>query len=238
MITDWDGYMARLDGYRQAGAFAARDPIGFLQQVSDWKTLTTDPARWFGRFLPDITITAVTAGAAAGSTTASRLAATAGKAARPSENPSARPASPGPGSTGAAGSPGVRYGPSNPGPLADQPDVMSTFRSGSYSVVTTTKPTALYRVYGGTAGELGTYWTTVKPTGPVQSILDSALFTQWGNTATKWVEIRVPPGVTYYEGIAAEQGGLAGGGVQVVMPQRVDQSWIVDRGEFPMRNDD
>lgn len=245
VLTDWNGYLARLDGYRQAGAFAARDPIGFLKQVSDWKTLTTDPARWFGRLVPDITIAAVTAGASTGATSASKLGATAGrvaedagKGARAPDTRGASPPSPGSGGTGPASPDGVRHGPSNPGPLADKPDLMSTFRSGSYSVVTTTRPTTLYRVYGGTAGELGTYWTTVKPSGPVQSILDSALFTKWGNTATKWVEIRVPPGVTYYEGIAAEQGGLAGGGTQVVIPQRVDPNWIVDRGEFPMRNDD
>ncbi|WP_324723285.1 hypothetical protein [Lelliottia sp. JS-SCA-14] len=50
---------------------------------------------------------------------------------------------------------------------------------------------------------MGGYLTTAKPSGPVQSINDSALNPQWGNTATKVVKIEVPAGTKYYEGIAA-----------------------------------
>lgn len=64
----------------------------------------------------------------------------------------------------------------------------------------------LYGVYDGTAQEIGGYWTTEKPSGPVQLIVDSALNPQWGNTATKVVKIEVPAGTKYYEGIAAPQG--------------------------------
>ena len=66
---------------------------------------------------------------------------------------------------------------------------------------------------------------------PVQSIIDSALDPAWGNQATNWVEVRVPAGTTFYEGAAASQGGLVGGGNQVFI-SRVDPSWVVGRGGF------
>lgn len=118
----------------------------------------------------------------------------------------------------------VRHGPINPGPLS--PEVANTFRGGSYTANKLGESTTLYRVYGGKAGELGSYWSRTKPSGPVQSIIDSALKTEWGNTATKVVEIKVPPGTTIYEGAAAAQGGLVGGGSQVVIP-KVDPGWVI-----------
>jgi hypothetical protein len=119
----------------------------------------------------------------------------------------------------------AEYGPMNQGPLPKA--IADTFRSGTYSEVVTQQPTTLYRVYGGTAQELGGYWTTTKPAGPVQSIIDSALNPQWGNTATM-VKIEVPIGTKYFEGVAAPQGGLVGGGNQVLFPKdfKVDTSWI------------
>src|SRR5438105_10540830 len=47
----------------------------------------------------------------------------------------------------------AHYGPLDPGPLA--PDIASTFRSATYDAVTLDKPLTLYRVYGGSADELG-----------------------------------------------------------------------------------
>jgi hypothetical protein len=122
----------------------------------------------------------------------------------------------------------VRHGPMNPGPLAA--DIANTFRGGSYTAVTSSKPTTLYRVYSGNK-ELGSYWTRTKPTGPVQSIIDSALDPAWGNRATRWVQVQVPADSTLYEGAAAAQRGLVGGGSQVFVP-RVDASWVVGRGGF------
>ncbi|EEQ08594.1 hypothetical protein ymoll0001_41190 [Yersinia mollaretii ATCC 43969] len=119
----------------------------------------------------------------------------------------------------------AEYGPLNKGPLTEQ--IAGTFRSGSYKENITTEPTTLYRVYGGNSGELGAYWTRVKPTGPVQSVIDSALDPKWGNTATKVVEIKMPAGVKFYEGTAAQQSGLVGGGNQVYISGKVDPSWIV-----------
>ncbi|EJN00284.1 hypothetical protein PMI40_03618 [Herbaspirillum sp. YR522] len=121
----------------------------------------------------------------------------------------------------------VQYGPlSNPGPLP--PSIASTFRSGTYAETVTTEPTALYRVYGGAADQLGGYWTTTAPSGPVQSIIDSALNPAWGNLATLVVKIEVPAGVRLYQGQAAAQGGLVGGGNQVLFPRNVtiDPAWI------------
>jgi hypothetical protein len=120
----------------------------------------------------------------------------------------------------------AEYGPMNKGPLPKT--IADTFRSGAYAETVTTQPTELYRVYGGSAGQLGGYWTTSKPTGPVQSIIDSALNPAWGNPATKVVKIEVPPGVTFYQGQAASQGGLVGGGSQVLFPKDVvvDPAWI------------
>ncbi|MDI3275899.1 DUF637 domain-containing protein, partial [Pseudomonas sp. AL03] len=51
----------------------------------------------------------------------------------------------------------AEYGPMNQGPLPK--GIADTFRSGTYSEVVTQQPTTLYRVYGGTAQELGGYWT-------------------------------------------------------------------------------
>jgi filamentous hemagglutinin len=115
----------------------------------------------------------------------------------------------------------------NSGPLPF--DVANTFRSGTYVETITTEPTILYRVYGEGVRELGNYWTTTPPSGPVQSIIDSALDPKWGNTATQVVKIEVPTGVKMYQGYAAQQGGLVGGGKQVVFPSdiKVDKNWII-----------
>lgn len=93
--------------------------------------------------------------------------------------------------------------------------------------------TTLYRVIGVKGKPLGEYWTRVKPAGPLQSQLDSAINPAWGNTATQVVEIRVPAGTTIYEGAAAPQpisggGTFLGGGNQVYIPEGiVDPAWVV-----------
>ncbi|UJR64633.1 filamentous hemagglutinin [Dickeya zeae] len=112
------------------------------------------------------------------------------------------------------------------GPLPQS--IVATFRSGTYAETVTTQPTVLYRVYGGTAEKFGGYWTTTQPAGPVQSIIDSALNPAWGNPATKVVKIEVPPGITLYQGQAASQGGLVGGGAQVLFTKdmAIDPSWV------------
>ena len=113
------------------------------------------------------------------------------------------------------------------GPLPQS--IANTFRSGTYAETIVMEPTTLYRAYGGTANQLGGYWTTTPPAGPVQSIIDSALNPAWGNPATNVVKIEVPVGVRLYQGQAANQGGLVGGGNQVLFPKDVaiDLKWII-----------
>lgn len=123
----------------------------------------------------------------------------------------------------------IRYGPTNPGPLNDA--VVATFRSGSYSEVVLDEATTLYRVYGGEAGQLGSYWSRTAPTGPMQAQIDLALNPEWGNLATDVASIRVPAGTTIFEGAVAAQslpagGALLGGGSQVYIP-RVNPDWLL-----------
>ena len=131
-----------------------------------------------------------------------------------------------------------QYGPMNPGPL--RPDVAGTFRSASYHRVRTREEVDLYRVYGGQAGPMTSYWTRDAPTGPLQAQLDSALNPAWGNTATEVTHIRVPAGTRFYEGAAAPQplggsgpdpwqnahGSISGGGNQVYIDGVVPETWV------------
>ena len=97
--------------------------------------------------------------------------------------------------------------------------VAGTFRGGSYTQAVTQEATTLYRAYGGSAGEFGSYWSRTAPTGPLQARIDSALLPQWGNTAEKVSTMTVPRGTTIYEGFAALQGNLMGGGSQIFIPR-------------------
>ena len=69
------------------------------------------------------------------------------------------------------------------------------------------------------------YWTATKPKGPLQSVIDSALDQNWGNSATTVIRAQVPAGTRIYEGAAAAQRGLVGGGNQIYIP-KVDPKWI------------
>lgn len=112
----------------------------------------------------------------------------------------------------------VRWGPATgAGPLGEA--VAGTFRGGSYIQAVTQEATTLYRAYGGSAGEFGSYWSRTAPTGPLQARIDSALLPQWGNTAEKVSTMTVPKGTTIYEGFAAPQGNLMGGGSQIFIPR-------------------
>ena len=57
-------------------------------------------------------------------------------------------------------------------------------------------------------------------------MIDSALDQNWGDTATRVVEARIPAGTKIYEGAASAQRGLVGGGNQVYVP-KIDPKWIV-----------
>jgi RHS repeat-associated protein len=104
--------------------------------------------------------------------------------------------------------------------------IANTFRGGSYTATTLSDATTLYRAYGGTAGQLGSFWTRVAPAGPLQATMDLALSPAWGNTAAQVARISVPAGTTIFEGAAAGQGALLGGGSQVFIPA-VEAAWLL-----------
>jgi hypothetical protein len=142
----------------------------------------------------------------------------------------------------------TRFGPLNDGGPLRQIElrdgggvVADTFRSSSYFQNTLEGPVKLYRVYGGEAGKIAAYWSRTKPTGPMQVTLDLALDPNWRNSATKWVEITVPPHTKIFEGMASSMplrggtsvkvGELLGGGSQVYLKE-VNPSWVTNTGGF------
>jgi hypothetical protein len=74
---------------------------------------------------------------------------------------------------------------------------------------------------------MGQYWTTIRPSGPLQAQIDLALKPECGNTATQVTTIRGPAGQTIYQGAAASQGGAQIGGDSQVFILRVDPSWVI-----------
>ncbi|HET9061022.1 MAG TPA: DUF6531 domain-containing protein [Acidimicrobiales bacterium] len=123
---------------------------------------------------------------------------------------------------------GVTYGAHEAGPLS--PGIAATFRGGSYTERVLQEDTTLYRVYGGKAGPVGSFWSADAPTGAFQAQIDGAINPEWGNTIEHVAIARVPAGTTIYEGFAADQplaggGRLLGGGSQVYIPN-VDPSWV------------
>lgn len=143
----------------------------------------------------------------------------------------------------------VRYGPLKSGPLhkikVGNQTVADTFRSSSYFETVLEEPLKVYRVYGGEAGELGSYWSRVKPTGPGQATLDAALLPNFRNSAQKVAEVTIPAGTKIFEGVASPQvidstgsnikiGELLGNGSQVYIDTIIDKkTWnFISRGFF------
>ncbi len=137
----------------------------------------------------------------------------------------------------------IYYSPIKKGPLSyiltASGTVADTFRSRSYFKTISNRATKLYRVYGNGKKDplFSKYWSRVKPSGPMQSILDSALDPAWGNTAKHWVEITVPKGTRFFEGvvsgIALKTGRLLGGGSQVYIKRRkIPKRWLTGKGKF------
>ncbi len=120
----------------------------------------------------------------------------------------------------------ARWGPATgEGPLGEE--IASTFRGGSYSELILTEDTTFYRVYGGSAREISSWWSRLQPRGALQSQIDLALLPEWGNTAEEVATILVPKGTIVYEGFAAPQAGLIGGGSQVFIPT-VSPAWLIE----------
>jgi hypothetical protein len=118
----------------------------------------------------------------------------------------------------------IPFGPHMQGPLPE--GIASSFRGGSYSQTTLGSDTTLFRVYGGSAPEIGPFWSRIASAGPLQSQIDLALNPDWGNTAQNIVTIKVPAGTNIYEGFAAPQGRLLGGGSQAYIP-KVNPAWVI-----------
>jgi hypothetical protein len=118
----------------------------------------------------------------------------------------------------------VRHGPMNLGPLKGHFE--SSFRSSTYTSRRLGQAKDLYRVYSDPVRRLGAFWTDVPPSGPLQSAIDAALHSSYGNAATNVVHIRVPAGQLVHEGLAARQAGWLGGGSQFVLP-KVLKEWEV-----------
>ena len=108
------------------------------------------------------------------------------------------------------------FSPINPGPLAT--DIANTFRSGTYVGKILQKETTYWRAIGDAGNPDGHFWTALTPRGPLQSVIDSALDQNWGNTAVKVIARQFPAGTRVYEGAAAAQRGLVGGGSQAYIP--------------------
>jgi Pre-toxin TG len=123
------------------------------------------------------------------------------------------------------------------GPLSllksDNTPVADTFRSSTYIQYNNVNPETVYRVQTNSypEGPVGRYWTRTKPEGPLQSTIDSALDSEYKNDATHWIEAQIPPGQTLYEGAAAAQRGLVGGGDQIYI-QNFNPDWITQQGKF------
>ncbi|MBE5951416.1 MAG: RHS repeat protein [Lachnospiraceae bacterium] len=125
------------------------------------------------------------------------------------------------------------YSPINPGPLPT--GIAETFMGATYVERVLEEDTVMYRVSGGTAGEVGAYLSLTPQGGGLQSQIDLALNPAWGNTAENVTEVLVPKGTTIFEGIAAPQnifdalgnviGHLLGGGSQIYIP-KVDERWF------------
>ena len=129
--------------------------------------------------------------------------------------------------------PKTDYSAINHGPLGnpnDSTSFASTFRSGNYTDRTLQEDTVLYRVIPDDGNPSGAYWTSIPPQGSLQSVIDSALDQNWGNTATRVVRAKVPAGTRIFEGVAAPQRGLVGGGNQIVFDRNTNPfnpEWII-----------
>jgi hypothetical protein len=145
---------------------------------------------------------------------------------RIASHPMARSASIGSGGGGGSIRSGalIEWNPVNgPGPLGSQ---AANFRSATYAEMVTTEETILYRTYSDPSKAMGSWWTRQKPQGPLQSVIDSAIDQNWGNAATQTVKVRVPAGTRIFEGVAAPQRGLVGGGNQIFLPS-VNPAWVI-----------
>ena len=99
---------------------------------------------------------------------------------------------------------------------------VDTFQNAKCLVVTLQYDLKLTRVFSSDNAKVGTYFTTTCLLSPRYAIRKLALKQQWGNRATKIVEVTVPAGTTIYIGIAAFQDP------EVLYPGGAQQTVVVD----------
>ena len=232
-LIDPEGWRRDVTDLGKGLRWGATHPLEFGKAIVDWETWKSNPLRALGKLVPDIAIALATAGAGTAASGSSRAA----RAARVLRGGERRPDPSGwPRGQGTGGDPpGTRYGPAtDTGPLGKDPkweEFRDSFRSGSYTAVTYDRPRRLYRVYGGgSSSPLSRYWTPDRPTGRLQTHMDSAL--PRSNTVTRIVAIDVPPGVELYEGKVAANFGRGGGGNQTIILE-VEPSWVIGDEPFP-----
>ena len=110
---------------------------------------------------------------------------------------------------------------------------IGNFRSGTYMMTTPKEDSlALYRLYGGTAKEVGHYWTVEPRDGNVGFQLDYAMVPSWGSTLAKDTKLEVPSDIMLFEGYVASQKvhptsqGFGGGAWQVLVPYPVVEALL------------
>jgi hypothetical protein len=252
-IIDPESHQREWENVETAVEFARENPGEFAKAVANWEDLSEGRyAEWLGNLGPDAALAAVTAGAGTAATRGLRgadsladvadaardadRAADAAGAARGADRAAAH-GIPGGGLTEAGqraldrGDEVVRHWT----PLDSQADrplreaqLGDTFRSSTYDEVRLTEDRVFYRDYSNPEKRFSAFWTREPSSGPFQSMLDSAILPEWGNRADHTIAVRVPAGTTVYEGPTAGQGGLVGGGDQVVIP-KVERAWEVGR---------
>lgn len=65
MLTDPHGYMETVSTLAQSAVYAVQNPVEFGKAVLDWDTWKENPGRALGRLVPDLVLTAATAGGGA-----------------------------------------------------------------------------------------------------------------------------------------------------------------------------
>jgi hypothetical protein len=121
------------------------------------------------------------------------------------------------------------FNPINPGRLddivvgtSDNAAVYAsqTFRSSTYFESVSDGTVKIYRVIGKDSKNIaGSYWSRTKPLSSMSAQYDGAIHPEFSRSPNRWVEVTVPKGEVFYEGIAAPHKGFGGGGHQVFLPQ-------------------
>jgi hypothetical protein len=135
----------------------------------------------------------------------------------------------------------LHYIPADPTKGDKSPSIASTFRSNTYVGFVTTQDTYVYRVFSNPERTIGGHMSRSLEDGPTQAMLDRGLNPTWGNQATHWAKIKIPPGYNLYEGPVGPIGNWPGTGKNQLYSiearkGELPPGWeIVEKGEFHER---